>query len=465
MLTKSLSACLLALALTSKAGAQTNPDIQKVLDRLDKLESENRQLLEQIRELRTELTSKNGVPPPAVPSADSTNAAPGPSLEERIQVQESRTTELAQSKVESSQRMPIAVTGMLLFNAFDNGKYSGTAQYPVAASPTQSASTSGAGFRQTVLGLKFNGPDLPGGGKASGSVYMDFFSGTVAPNNNIFHLRIATLDLNWKNTTITVGQDKPIISPREPSSLAQVGVSPLTAAGNLWNWQPQIRLEQRFSFGGQNGGDGGAETGLRAQLGVYQTSEAYSNNLPAVYAGTLERARPGYQGRLEFFRAGTKRRIEIAPGFHFSTTHVAGTSVPSRIVSLDWLVRPASRIEFSGEFFHGKNVTGLGALRQGFTILGDEAVIAVHSQGEWGQLSLFPSARLSFHVYSGEQHDRATDLAANGISRNFVYAGNFVYKLAPNVLAAFEASQTRTQYLGSVVRLNNHYDLALAYLF
>jgi hypothetical protein len=40
-----------------------------------------------------------------------------------------------------------------------------------------------------------------------------------------------------------------------------------------------------------------------------------------------------------------------------------------------------------------------------------------------------------------------------------------MYKLAPNVLAALEASQTRMEYLGSLLRLNNHYDLALAYLF
>jgi hypothetical protein len=89
----------------------------------------------------------------------------------------------------------------------------------------------------------------------------------------------------------------------------------------------------------------------------------------------------------------------------------------------------------------------------------------VHSQGEWGQITFFPSSRLSLHVYAGEQQDRPSDLAPGSVDRNFVYAGNLMYKLAPNVLAAFEASQARTQYPGSVVRLNNHYDLALAYLF
>jgi hypothetical protein len=40
-----------------------------------------------------------------------------------------------------------------------------------------------------------------------------------------------------------------------------------------------------------------------------------------------------------------------------------------------------------------------------------------------------------------------------------------IYKLAPNVLAAFEVAQARTNYVAQGTRLNNHYDLALGYLF
>jgi hypothetical protein len=458
-LTRWIAAFLLAFAVVRPALPQSSPDIQKVLDRLEKLEDENRKLVEEIHELRVELTGQTATAAPTPP----------PNVSERLDVQENRTAELAQSKVEASQRLPISLTGMLLFNAFENGKYGNGNQDPAGASLIRSPAASGASLRQTVLGLKFNGPSLPGGGKASGSLYMDFFAGTSTPSNNLLRIRIATLDLAWKNTTISVGQDKPIVSPREPSSLAQVGISPLTAAGNLWNWEPQVRIEQRFLFG--------ESTGLRAQAGVYQTSESYPSILPVNYAGTLEKARPGYEGRLELFSGTGNRRIEIAPGFHFSTTHVAGTSVPSRIASLDWLAKPFAFVEFSGEFFHGQNVAGLGA-RQGFSIVDPDGgtltgvpdvsqprVIPVHSQGEWGQIAFFPAARLSLHIYAGEQHDRASDLVTNSVNRNFVYAGNFIYKLAPNVLAAFEASQARTQYLGSVLRLNNHYDLALAYLF
>jgi len=457
MLTKSLGLCLLAVLIPLPAAPQTSPDMQKILERLDKLEGENQKLLDEIRQLRGELRGAGNPDRPGTPLPEASNIAPtAPPANERLDVQENRTAELEQSKVSTSQRFPISLTGMLLFNAFANGRSSGGAQYPVVASLNPSAATDGASVRQTIIGLKFNGPDLPGGGKASGSIYMDFFDGTSLPGSSLFRIRTASLDLTWKNFTFSVGQDKPIISPRDPSSFAQVGVSPLTAAGNLWDWNPQVRVERRFSFG--------ENTGLKAQAGVYETIENYSATLPPQYSGTLERSRPAYQGRFEFFHGDTNRRIEIAPGFSVGNTHVAGASVPSRIASLDWLFRPFPLLEFSGEAFNGQDVAGLGAL-PGFDILPSDGVIAVHSHGEWGQIALFPAPRLSFHVYAGEQYNRASDIAPSGIQRNFVYAGNVMYKLAPNVMAALEASQARTEYLGSLLRLNNHYDLALAYLF
>ena len=87
---------------------------------------------------------------------------------------------------------------------------------------------------------------------------MDFFGGTGTALGQMVRLRIASVDFAWKDKTFTVAQDKPILAPREPDSLAQVGVSPLTGAGNLWLWSPQARLEQRFHFG--------ETAGLRAQI-------------------------------------------------------------------------------------------------------------------------------------------------------------------------------------------------------
>jgi hypothetical protein len=55
-------------------------------------------------------------------------------------VSEHRIEELAQTKVESSQRFPIQLTGTALFNAYGNGAYGGVnAQYPVVAAAMRQA--------------------------------------------------------------------------------------------------------------------------------------------------------------------------------------------------------------------------------------------------------------------------------------------------------------------------------------
>jgi hypothetical protein len=40
-----------------------------------------------------------------------------------------------------------------------------------------------------------------------------------------------------------------------------------------------------------------------------------------------------------------------------------------------------------------------------------------------------------------------------------------MYHLAPNVITSLEAMQLRTNYMNTGIRINDHYDLAIAYLF
>ena len=190
------------------------------------------------------------------PSTESTPAQ-AETAAERQAVDQNRIDELAQTKVEASQKFPIQITGMAFFNASVNGRYNGNMENPLVASSTPGSFTGGGTLRQTTLGFLFNGPQTFWNGKISGSLYMDFFGGTTASLDHLVRLRTAAINIDWNNTSVMFGQDKPIISPRDPDSLAQVGYSPLTGAGNLWLWQPQIRVEQRFSLG--------ENTGLRAQ--------------------------------------------------------------------------------------------------------------------------------------------------------------------------------------------------------
>jgi len=383
--------------------AQSKTDLQQILKRMDRLEQENRNLADELHALREELATVHPVPSPAGPSnqqattrenISGTASTPAPPVEERLEIQEKQVADLAQTKVQAAQRMPITLTGMVLFNGFLNGQAAGS-QDPVVASTSGNVSGSGASLSQSIIGLTFQGPHILAGGRVSGDLHLDLWGGTSNSLNHLVRMRVATIRVDWKNQSLVVGQDKPIISPRDPTSLAQVAFSPLADAGNPWLWEPQVRFEQRFSWGD--------DMGLRAQAGVYETSEPTAS-AGQEYLGTLTTARPALEGRFMFWRnLGHGARVEIAPGFHASQTHVAGVSVPSRLFSVDWMIQPAAKLQWTGMFFTGQNAAGIGTLRQGFTIFNKDTVRAVGTTGGWTQLSYFLTPRLTFNVYGGQE--------------------------------------------------------------
>jgi hypothetical protein len=439
----------------SRAFAQTSQEdsaaLRQMLERLDHLEQQNRQLADEIHALRSELAASR-----TKAVGEEAGAEPAAGIAERVEVQERRIEEHAQTKVESSQHFPIRITGMALFNAFLNSRSAGSSVVPVIASTGGNALRGGATLRQTTLGLEFRGPETFGAGKIHGVVNMDFFDGSGHPYNSVFHLRTAALQVDWKTTSIMFGQDKPLIAPHEPNSLAQVGISPLTGAGNLWIWQPQARVEQRFRIG--------ERTNLRAQLGVFATREDYGY-VPPDYATAFQNTRPALQGRFSLLHSiDDERHIEIGSGFDVSTSHVAGVSIPSRVYTFDWLVNPWRKLEFSGSLFRGQNLTNVGGIGQGFTIWSPEYIIPVHAHGGWAQLSLRATPRLTFNLFGGWQNNRERDLYY-GIANNQAYAANVMYRLAPNVIFSLETGQVRTDRLANRNRLSNHHDLGFAYLF
>jgi hypothetical protein len=447
---------LLALfPLVSGAQDLSRDQMARILERLDVLEQQNRSLLSEIQALREQVSK--AAPPQSVnvePGAPPETAAEAPPPE-RLAVAEQEIRDLAQGKVESDHRSPVQLTGMVLFNTYRNGRHAEESQYPTAAAIENDPRPAGASLRQSIIGLKFQAPEKIAGMDISGSAYMDFFGGTGTVLGQTLRLRVASVDFAWRNTTFTVGQDKPILAPREPDSLAQVGVSPLTGAGNLWLWSPQARVEQRFHFG--------ETAGLRAQIGVYQTAEP-----PVVYSQeggeTVSGSRPALQGRFVFWKqTGSDSRLEIAPGFHVSESQIRGTAIPSRIASVDWRVPMGRRFDLTGQLFHGENMGVIGGLRHAQAA--DETPYSVRGSGGWTQLKFKAASRLTFNLFAGQENDLRRDVDSGQIAKNQNYGANAIYRLMSNVLASFEWSYVRTTYIDGGDRINRHYDLAFAYLF
>lgn len=425
-------------------------DLGRILQRLDVLEQQNRELISEIHALREQIASAAAAPATPSPPAK-------PPVAERVDVAEQRIQDLAQTRIESEHHSAVQLTGMVLFNSYLNSEYGGGQEYPIAAAPQDGSRSGGATLRQTILGLRFQAPERVAGAEVSGAAYVDLFGGTGSALDQLVRLRVASIDFQWRNTTLTVAQDKPIVAPRDPDSLAQVAYSPLTGAGNLWLWRPQVRIEQRLAFSDSSG--------LRAQAGILETSEAGS--VPTEYSSMVAAGRPALEGRFVFWKkSGYNGDFEIAPGFHLSNSQLLGHSVPSRIATVDWRIPLARAVTITGTAFLGENLGVIGGLPQGIVVPYYRQIPrAVHGAGGWAQIEYRATRRLAFHLFGGQEDDRNRDLQTGLIAKNQSYGANAMYQIVSNVVASFESSVVQTSYIGSPTRLNPHYDLAFAYLF
>ncbi|MBM3784307.1 MAG: hypothetical protein FJW30_08090 [Acidobacteria bacterium] len=407
-------------------------DLASILARLEKLEAENRELRGEVKQLREIVEGGK------------------PTLPERFDVVEKRVEEQASAKVEAASRYPVELTGMALFQTFYNTRGSNTLDVPTQAAPQPGRAAAGASVRQSVIGLKYHGPETFLGGKVSGSLFMDFWDGNTEGAAPPFRIRTAEFKVDWKTRSVSMGLMKPLISPHDPNSLAYVGIVPLTSSGNLWRWQPQVRFEQRAGW-------------FKGQAAVMQTSEDAAG-APANLLNN--RRRPGLELRASASRNfDDVRRVEVGFGGHFSQSRVGAFDLPSRIASVDWSVTPFSKLVWSGTAFRGENVHHLGALRQSFRIAANGVISTVHSTGGWSQLSFPLTPRVTLNAYGGIHNDRDADLARGQNGLNRTGAANFMYRLAPNVVMSFEALQIRSNFVGTFHRRMNRYDLAIAYLF
>ena len=423
--------------------ALSSDALQRILDRLDTLEKQNEALLAEVQQLRE-----------AVKAAQAESAAQAQTLKDRADVTAQQVKDQAQSKVEASQRFPISLTGMLLFDSY---LFQGQPdpEYGYLSGYTAGKPSAGATLAQSIIGLNFRGPQLPGGGKVQGFLSMDFYSQTGG--YNLFRIRRGVLSFDWPRRTLTVGQDKPLIAPLEPTSFARVGVPALSGAGNLWLWLPQVRYEERVPFS--------VNTQIKLQTAVLETNEVYV--APYLPANTpMESARPAIEARFEIqHRWNEESRVAFGIGAHSSSTHLLGASAPSRVVSADFFYKPLQKLEVSGTLLHGENFANLGGEPPGVTVRKNGEVVPIRGSAGWMQVALPITNRLTFDVYAGHQANTARDLNEYEFVRTLTYAGNILYRVSPNVIIGLEGSHNELEYLTGPQVLANRYDATIAYLF
>ena len=457
-------------------------ELRRVRDIAQEALSEARHARDEARALRSELaevrvkvgvSSENPPPAAATQASQSLQTQPGDRidrLEEQMDINTSRIREHAQTKVESDSRFPVRISGMILANFHYNSDDLQRTEPLIAPSPLNrlAGGTFGSTFRQTRLGLAVNGPSLAGG-KTSGEIEVDFYGGTVGQVEGDvlggLRIRTAAMHVDWSHSTLTIGQEAPAISPRNPTSIAAVWYPPLSGAGNLWQWRPQIRYEHRFRAGEAK--DWIVQGSVLAPFG-----ESYLG-LPTRGTPALE-ARTAWRHRID-----EDRTLEIGGGAHYDRRSFNfGRSVNGYVVSGDWLVPLGGRFELSGELYHGKGVT-LGEQSGGridraysFSGLPDDpytSVRGVRSTGGWVQLSTRLRSNLELNVAYGQEDPDNSDLRFGLTTeqtryKNHVGSVNFIYELRPSFLMSLEYRRLVTDY-NSGRGHNNHVNLAFGYVF
>lgn len=213
-------------------------------------------------------TSETSSPSPVAssnPAPQNATAADAPkeqSVEERVgrleenqQMIDGKLDDQYQTKIESGSKYRVRLSGVVMLNLYTYRGQVDNSDFPAIAVPPDPLGSSGAfggSLRQSRIGFEVFGPDV-WGAHTSASIQFDFAGGfSQTENGNVLgipRLRTGTIHFDWTNTSLVAGQDYLFFAPLQPTSLAQFADPPLSYAGNLWAWVPQVRVEHRFELG------------------------------------------------------------------------------------------------------------------------------------------------------------------------------------------------------------------------
>lgn len=476
---------------------------------------ENAELRHELQTARSPSASAAGPPsgnryPLATPAgADSTSsqldvptANKSASLEERVasleessQLVNSKVNDQYQTKVESASKYRVRLSGVVLLNLFNSHGDTDNQDFPsFVRGPGTGTGSLGFTMRQSEIGLEVFGPTWAGA-KISGSLQADFaggFPGTWnGVNSGIFRLRTASVRMDWKDTSVVVGQDSAFFTPLSPTSFASLAVPALNYAGNLWAWSPQVRVEHRFQLSG--------DQNILLQGGILDnlTGEFPANSyfrMPS--SGELTR-QPAYAIRTAWTRTVFGQPMTFgAAGYYSRQNWVTcpsntgnSSSCPQPIDHYvdgwagmaDWQIPLARRLLFTGEFYRGRAIGGLGAdITQSVVYDGNPnsagtPARALDTIGGWSQLKFKATNTIEFNAAVGLDNPTAGEVRAASASQPYLFGplfvqnrgilANVVFRPRSSLLFSAEYGHLRTTQLYDISNNADQFNLIMGILF
>jgi hypothetical protein len=329
----------------------------------------------------------------------------------------------------------------------------------------------------------------------SAEVEIDFFGTTPVDADlaedrvlNQPRLRKAFFRLRKGNFDLVAGQDNIIISPLDPVSLSHVAVPLGYAAGDLFGWLPQVRVDYNHTFG---------KTGTLLQFGVLRPAFGDPRLGDQPTSGlTIQQPTPGlgersgqpfYQARFAVSHPMQGSAATIGVGGHYGQEIVGGTpqNMDSWAVTLDFRVPVLSRLVFRGEAYTGSNLVPFGGgILQGVAAVaapapapaGSLALIQrIGDTGGWAEFTILASRRNVFYLGASSDDPVHKDLLPGTTkARNSVFWASYFRKLTNEISLAAEWSNWQfhtTSFIGNTPDgrgaggRSNVVNIALAYQF
>jgi hypothetical protein len=402
------------------------------------------------------------------------------SLEESTQLINNKVDDQYQTKVESASKYRLRLSGIVLLNLFNTHGQTDNQDFPsYVTGPSTGTGSFGATMRQSEIGLEVFGPTLAGA-KTSGSLQADFAGGFPSTWNGvdsgIFRLRTASVRMDWTNTSVVVGQDNAFFSPLSPTSFASLAVPALNYAGNLWAWTPQVRLEHRFELSGDQNItiQGGILDNL---VGEFPANSYFRQPGP----GELSR-QPAYAVRTSWTHSFRGQPMTFgAAGYYSRQDWPYEHYVDGWAGMADWQIPLASRLLFTGEFYRGRAIGGIGGdisqsvVFDGNPSLPTTAVRGLDTIGGWSQLKLKATNRLEFNAAVGLDNPTAAEVRGASASQTYLFSPlfvqnrgalvNFVFRPRSSLLFSGEYGRLRTAQLYDVSNNADQISLIMGILF
>jgi hypothetical protein len=452
----------------TEAMARTQSQLEESQRELDEMRHQLASLQKQLGAGNAIATSTNLSAPviasssssPAPQVAPAINAATVQDIRDRQAMDESQIATHEQVKVESESKYPIKITGLLLFNGFAN-----TSSVDVAATPTLAlpgGGSTGASVRQTVLGFDASGPHLFGA-RSHADLRVDF-DGTSQSNSttiyagpyasqSLLRLRTAHATLNWDSTEAFFSLDRPIISPEVPTSLTAVAEPALAWSGDLWTWNPQLGVTRDIHYSQSHV--------LRFQAALIDPGDAPQTAVPTsvvpngVAPGASEQSRwPGTEARIALYDSPSDETAShIGVGGYYSRHSSLGYNFDAWAATLDARLRLPLRFQFSGSFYRGAALGGLGGggykdyVFREDPITGGHQYHALDDIGGWAQLKEKFNAHWEANAAFGMDNVFASELyhysvtggsAYQNLARNSTYTGNVIFSPSAYLLFSVE---------------------------